>query len=149
MLLAGNQSTAKTRDDDLDYDYSRVVEEVRDVIRSPIFDSHSVILLNAGLHYLESTNFTNYQKTIDGIVDLFKEIQTDAKEIKRAFPGKLIWKSSTSLNKQKLDGKHLQSRRFLTSHVSAKQKSVYIANSRTGQVSLVKIRTTPNSRKKT
>lgn len=93
---------------------------MRDVIKLPIFDTSSVILLNAGLHYLESTNFSNYRHTIDGLVNLFNEIDTKGQEIKRVFPGKMMWKSSTALNKQKLDGKHLHSRRFLTAQVRAK-----------------------------
>ena len=101
-----------------------MVAEVRDVIKMPIFDSSSVILLNAGLHYMESTNFTNYQRTINELIDLFKEIRIEGQDIKRAFPGQLMWKSSTALNKDKLDGKHLHSRRFLTAQVGPKHKAV-------------------------
>lgn len=109
---------AKTADDNLDFNYMRVASEVLDIITKPYFDKNSVILLNAGLHYLESTNFSNYQKTIGSIIRLFEE----TKMVKRAngnplFPGEMIWRTTTALNKQKLDAKHIQARRFLTYQV--------------------------------
>lgn len=96
----------------------RVVSELLDVISKPFFDKNSVILFNAGLHYLESTNFSNYQKTIESLIRLVQE----TKMLKRSdgnllFPGEMIWRTTTALNKQKLDGKHIQARRFLTYQV--------------------------------
>ena len=89
-----------------------------DIITKPFFDKNSAILLNAGLHYLESTNFSNYQKTISSLIRLFDE----TKVVRRAngdglFPGEMIWRTTTALNKHKLDGKHIQGRRFLTYQV--------------------------------
>lgn len=96
----------------------RVASEVLDIITKPFFDKNSAILLNAGLHYLESTNFSNYQKTIASIIRLFDETRM----VRRAngkplFLGEMIWRTTTALNKQKLDGKHIQARRFLTYQV--------------------------------
>ena len=118
MLFAGNISSAKTADDNLDFNFMRVVGELLDVISKPFFDKNSVILFNAGLHYLESTNFSNYQKTIESLIRLVQE----TKMVKRSdgnllFPGEMIWRTTTALNKQKLDGKHIQARRFLTHQV--------------------------------
>jgi hypothetical protein len=111
---------AKSQDDDLDFDDVRVINELDDVISNPIFDQNSVILVNSGLHYLESSNFTNYKKVVDGIILLFQRGNFDVnlgKNVK-VFPGQVIWKTTTSLYKDKLDGKQLQTRRFLTSQVS-------------------------------
>ena len=113
--LKGNVSAAKSTNNDLDFDYMRVAAEVGDVLSRPIFDHDSVLLFNAGLHYLESTNFTSYQKTIDAVIRLVQDLRA-ASGI-RSFPGSFIWKTSTALNKQKLDGKHMTSRRFLTFQV--------------------------------
>ena len=118
MFVVGNISAAKDADDNLDFNFMRVVSELLDVISKPFFDKNSVILFNAGLHYLESTNFSNYRKTIESLIRLFQE----TKMVKRAngnllFPGEMIWRTTTALNKQKLDGKHLQARRFLTYQV--------------------------------
>ena len=38
-------------------------------------DENSVILLNHGLRFATSTNFSTYREVIDGIVDLFKETE--------------------------------------------------------------------------
>ncbi|XP_073248313.1 uncharacterized protein [Porites lutea] len=113
--LKGNLTAAKIADDNLDFSYLRVASEVLDIITKPFFDKNSAILLNAGLHYLESTNFSNYQKTISSLIRLFDE----TKVVRRAngdglFPGEMIWRTTTALNKHKLDGKHIQGRRFLT-----------------------------------
>ena len=118
LFAAGNVTVAKNADDNLDFNFMRVASEVLDVISKPFFDKNSAILLNAGLHYLESTNFSNYQKTISSLIRLFQE----AKMVTRAdgnllFPGEMIWRTTTALNKQKLDGKHIQARRFLTYQV--------------------------------
>lgn len=118
LSAAGNITVAKNADDNLDFSFMRVASEVLDVISKPFFDKNSVILLNAGLHYLESTNFSNYQKTIGSLIRLFQE----TKMVTRAngnllFPGEMIWRTTTALNKQKLDGKHIQARRFLTYQV--------------------------------
>ena len=118
FFFSGNLSVAKTADDNLDFNYMRVASEVLDIITKPFFDKNSAILLNAGLHYLESTNFSNYQKTIASIIRLFDETRM----VRRAngkplFLGEMIWRTTTALNKQKLDGKHIQARRFLTYQV--------------------------------
>lgn len=118
IFLSGNVSVAKSADDNLDFNFMRVASEVLDIISKPFFDKNSVILLNAGLHYLESTNFSNYQKTVGSLIRLFQE----TKMVTRAngnllFPGEMIWRTTTALNKHKLDGKHIQARRFLTYQV--------------------------------
>ncbi|XP_068729808.1 uncharacterized protein [Montipora capricornis] len=113
--LKGNLSAAKIADDHLDFSYMRVASEVLDIISKPLFDKNSAILLNAGLHYLESTNFSNYQKTVDSLIRLFDETRMVRRANgKSLFPGEMIWRTTTALNKQKLDAKHIQARRFLT-----------------------------------
>lgn len=118
LFAAGNETVAKNADDNLDFNFLRVASEVLDVISKSFFDKNSVILLNAGLHYLESTNFSNYQKTISSLIRLFQETKMVAKaDGNLLFPGEMIWKTTTALNKEKLDGKHIQARRFLTYQV--------------------------------
>ncbi|XP_020618367.1 uncharacterized protein LOC110056247 isoform X1 [Orbicella faveolata] len=113
--LKGNITAAKNADDNLDFNFMRVASEVLDVISKPFFDKNSVILLNAGLHYLESTNFSNYQETVGSLIRLFEETKmVTTANGNLLFPGEMIWRSTTALNKQKLDGRHIQARRFLT-----------------------------------
>ncbi|KAK3713715.1 hypothetical protein QZH41_020709, partial [Actinostola sp. cb2023] len=103
--LQGNLSEAKSQNDDLDFDDVRVLSELEEVIRHPIFDQNSAMLINAGLHYLESSNFTNYQKVVNGIIRLFerKNVQAPLWKDMKVFPGQVIWKTTTSLHKEKLD----------------------------------------------
>lgn len=118
LFAAGNETVAKNADDNLDFNFLRVASEVLDVISKSFFDKNSVILLNAGLHYLESTNFSNYQKTISSLIRLFQETKMVTRpDGNLLFPGEMIWKTTTALNKEKLDGKHIQARRFLTYQV--------------------------------
>ena len=143
LFAAGNITVAKNADDNLDFSFMRVASEVLDVISKPFFDKNSVILLNAGLHYLESTNFSNYQKTIGSLIRLFQETKmVTTANGNLLFPGEMIWRTTTALNKQKLDGKHIQARRFLTYQVcsvlseifptvnSAKRGSTFNANAK-------------------
>ena len=60
--------------DGLDFDYKIIINNVKNLIERPELDStDSAILLNFGLHFVESTNFSNYRNLIDGLVELFKE----------------------------------------------------------------------------
>ena len=53
---------------------TRVLDAIAKVIHLPqMNDEKSVIILNHGLHFITSTNFSTYRQVIDGIVDLFKE----------------------------------------------------------------------------
>lgn len=118
LFAAGNITAAKNADDNLDFNFMRVASEVLDVISKPFFDKNSVILLNAGLHYLESTNFSNYQETVGSLIRLFEETKmVTTANGNLLFPGEMIWRSTTALNKQKVDGRHIQARRFLTYQV--------------------------------
>ena len=118
LFVAGNITVAKNADDNLDFNFTRVASEVLDVISKPFFDKNSVILLNAGLHYLESTNFSNYQKTIGSLIRLFEETKmVTTANGNLLFPGEMVWRSTTTLNKQKVDRKHIQAKRFLTYQV--------------------------------
>ncbi|XP_032221806.2 uncharacterized protein LOC5520721 isoform X4 [Nematostella vectensis] len=80
-------------------------------------DSNGVMLLNLGLHYVENTNFTNYQRLITGVIDVLKNgktMEVNGKTERRRFEGMLIWKTTTAINRQKYTHNHLDSRRFLT-----------------------------------
>ena len=80
-------------------------------------DESSVLILNLGLHYMESIKFFDYQILMRAVVDLLKE-----KEITGSlkYKTRVIWKTSTSISKEKDTGAQLRSdrRRFLTLAVS-------------------------------
>ena len=99
----------------LDFDYKQIVVDLRKQLEDPTMDEHSVLLINLGLHYVDSTNFSNYQKLLDGILNLFNEkIQgEDGKEILK-HRARIIWKTSTAVSKEKDTDSQLYSdrRRF-------------------------------------
>jgi len=81
-------------------------------------DEKSVIILNHGLHFITSTNFSTYRQVIDGIVDLFKATKVNEKGgIELKFKGKMIWKTNAAIHRERLRSPHNHKRRFLTRQV--------------------------------
>lgn len=101
-----NTSRAKIENDDKDFNVTRILEEVARLVQNPAFNRpDSVLFINFGLHFTESTTFQAYKILISGIISLLRN--------KVFYTGKVLWRTTTSLNKHKLGGKHDQSRRFL------------------------------------
>ena len=98
---------------------TRVLQAIANVIHSPhMNDKNSVILLNHGLHFITSTNFSTYRVVIDRIVDLFKETKkSDQGEEEIKFKGKMIWKTNAAIHRERLRLPHHHKRRFLTRQV--------------------------------
>ena len=98
---------------------TRVLEAIANVIHSPhMNDKNSVILLNHGLHFITSTNFSTYRVVIDRIVDLFKGTKkNDQGEEELKFKGKMIWKTNAAIHRERLRLPHHHKRRFLTRQV--------------------------------
>lgn len=106
-----NTTRAKFENDDKDFNVSRIVDEVNQIIYYPsVNKSGSILFMNFGLHFSESTTFSNYKSLITELLKLLKR--------KDFYKGKIIWRTTTSLNQHKLGGKHQHSRRFLTHQVS-------------------------------
>ncbi|XP_012555841.3 uncharacterized protein LOC100208485 [Hydra vulgaris] len=99
-----NNSIEKTLWDNNDFQVSKVIDELKQVLYHPSMDEKSVLLLNYGLHYTEATNYTNFQNLIREIIKLGKTVRC-----------KLVWRTSTSLNRHKYSMPNLHSRRFMTS----------------------------------
>ncbi|XP_066925197.1 uncharacterized protein [Clytia hemisphaerica] len=101
-----NTTIEKTTWDDLDYNVNRTVAELRQVLLHPGMQSReSVLLLNYGLHFTESLNYTNYKTAIESVIDV----------LKREAYCHVVWRTTTSLNRHKYSQPNLHSRRFMTS----------------------------------
>lgn len=102
----------------LDFDPSRVLQELSEVLYLPEMDEHSVIILNCGLHYVSALKFAIYRKLIDDIINLFKEtwVNQDG-AVERKFKGKLIWKTTTAIHRERFLYHNHPSPRFLTLQV--------------------------------
>ena len=93
----------KTQDDDLDFSPIKVLDPIRKVLSRPeMQQKDSVLLLNLGLHYPYTLSFTTYQEVIADLIKILKDTQIDSKG-KRVpkYNAKIIWKSTTAINKHK------------------------------------------------
>lgn len=108
-----NVTAAKRQFDNLDYNNERVLENFRRIVYDPQMDENSAIILNFGLHFVESTNFTNYKKLIVGLVRVLKN-DLISNGTKRIYRGTVIWKATTAINKEKASNTHLGHKRFIT-----------------------------------
>lgn len=117
-----NVTVAKKENDNFDYDNERVLQSFRRVVHDPQMDENSAIIINFGLHFVESANFTSYKKLINGLVKLLKEGEQDltSNVTRPKFKGTVIWKTTTAINKEKASNIHLAHKRFITQQVNYK-----------------------------
>ena len=111
-----NISIAKTLRDNDDFTVRRILNEFKSAINdSSLNNGRRVIIVNFGLHFVESTNFSNYQRLVE---DFAKVVTERDDKGERKIKGKVIWKTTTAINKERADHLHLHWRRFLTNYVS-------------------------------
>lgn len=102
-----------------DFEPSRVLQELKDVIYLPEMDENSVIILNCGLHYVSALKFAIYRKLIDDVIDMFKETwKNEDGVVELKFKGKMIWKTTTAIHRERFLYHDHPSPRFLTLQVS-------------------------------
>ena len=96
---------------DFDFRPEKVLNAIRDVLHTTdLQQPSSVLLLNLGLHYPYSLNFTTFQKVLGMVINLLKETK---------YKAKVIWKSTTAIFKHKGTKFNPTDKRFLTPQVSA------------------------------
>jgi hypothetical protein len=100
--------------DDLDFEPKRIMHDIKETLDKPEMDENSVFVFNLGLHYLMDISYASYQEFMRGVVAQIKESRH------RGFKGKVIWKTTTSLSKEKDTDEFLFSdrKRFLNTPVS-------------------------------
>lgn len=117
-----NLTRARLENDDKDFSNRRVLSEIIHAVSQPFMDSEkSGLILNLGLHYVHTINFSTYMVLIDKTIRLLNERFKVNKNSWR-FRGKLIWKTTTAINKEKYgdprtNARHSTSIRFLTYQV--------------------------------
>lgn len=100
--------------DNKDFEPQQVIDHIRGVLKRPEMNSENcAMILNLGLHYIESTSFTNYKILLNGVLDLLNERNAETGEMK--YKTRVIWKTTTSMNKEKDIGSRLNAdwQRFL------------------------------------
>ena len=116
-----NEQQSRTKNDNLDFRAEEVLKAIRSVLNTTeLQQPSSVLLLNLGLHYPVSVNFTTFQKVIGQVINLLKETQVDlqGREVLK-YKAKIIWKSTTALCKHKRKKFNPTDSRFLTPQVCA------------------------------
>lgn len=86
--------------DDLDFQPNKVIGYIVDVLLNPDMQREdSVLLLNIGIHYPISINFTTYQRLINDVISTLGETEIDQSRGKGVLKHrvKVIWKSSTAV----------------------------------------------------
>ena len=110
-----SESEGKKRNDDNDFRPKIILNSIRDVLRRPDMKSNgSVLVLNLGLHYPASINFTTYQELIRDVITLLKARKQDLGN-----SAKVVWKTTTAMHKEncKQANKNSQNWRFFTPQV--------------------------------
>ncbi|KAL9952516.1 hypothetical protein ACROYT_G039784 [Oculina patagonica] len=99
--------------DDKDFDHQQVLDLIRGVLENPDMSENSVMILNLGLHYIESISLEGYQRLMNGVVDLLNERDANTGDLK--YKTRVIWRTTTSMCKEKDIGSRLRSdwQRFL------------------------------------
>ena len=119
-----SEQESRETNDDLDFMPGKVLETIRNVLKTTeLQQPTSVLLLNLGLHYPVSVNFTTFQRIIGDVINVLKEteINSQGKEVPK-YKAKVIWKSTTALCKHKGRIPHTTDSRFLTTQVCTQFK---------------------------
>ena len=102
-----------------DFSIDRIMSELNEALSDPRMNKNSAIIINMGLHYIQGINFTSYKKLIHRTIGLCHA----HKDKPDGFHGKLIWKTTTALFKERYGdpstgARHAKGLRFLTVPVS-------------------------------
>ncbi|XP_031560250.1 uncharacterized protein LOC116296382 [Actinia tenebrosa] len=110
-----NSTIEKNRRNFMDIDHERIIQELKTVLYRPeVNESKSVLVLNFGLHFVASINFTSYKRLVNKTIDLLAETLQDDGISRRRFQGNVVWKSTSAINRYKLQNPFYQGRRFMT-----------------------------------
>lgn len=85
--------------DDMDFEPQQILVHIREVLERPEMNENSAMILNLGLHYMESTSLANYRILLKGVIDLLNERNKGNGELR--YKTRVIWKTTTSMNKEK------------------------------------------------
>ena len=105
----------RKENDDLDFRPEFVIENIHKALKSSEMQTEgSLMILNIGLHYPQSVNFTAFQGLIRKLIHSLKK-REENKVDQRA---KIIWKTTTSIHREHFEKNNVTSRRFITAKVS-------------------------------
>ena len=59
--------------DDMDFEPQQILDHIREVLERLEMNENNAMILNLGLHYMESTSLANYRILLKGVIDLLNE----------------------------------------------------------------------------
>ena len=81
--------------DNKDFNPQQVIDLVRKVLEKPEMNENSAMVLNLGLHYIESTSLANYRHLLNGVRDLLNEGNAETGDLKHK--AHIIWRRGMCL----------------------------------------------------
>jgi hypothetical protein len=107
-----NITLGRILNDDCDFRPEIVLDSLRSVLSANVMkSSQSLLLLNFGLHYPISINFTTFQTLIDNVIKMLND---------RKKGPRVIWKTTTAMHKENADPpRNITHFRFSTEQVGA------------------------------
>ena len=95
-LQGENEALGKQISDNFDFRPEIILKSIQNALQSSnMRRNDSVLVLNLGLHYAMSINFTTYQELIKNVIRLVKN------RGEFGCRAKVIWKTSTAIHKEK------------------------------------------------
>lgn len=89
-----NITLGRLQNDGFDFRPEIVLNSLRSVLHhNAMKNPHSLLLLNFGLHYPISVNFTTFQKLIDDVIVMLKDHD-------RELGPTVVWKTTTAMHKE-------------------------------------------------
>ena len=105
----------ENENDDFDFRPEIVIENIHKVLKSSEMQKEgSLMILNNGLHYPTSVNFTAYQGLIRNLIYSLRKTEKN----KVDYHAKITWKTTTSIHRETHKIKNVTSWTFFTAQVS-------------------------------
>ena len=100
----------------MDFNEELVISGIRDVLSRPEMNTpDSLLVLNLGVHFIKTINFSSYQRLLDGVIRMLKETErTSSGETVPKYQTKFIWKTFTALHKEHVKTRQSANYRFFT-----------------------------------
>ena len=110
--LPNEASKLKRSNDDHDFRPNIILEAIRNVLRDNTMKGpQSLFVLNLGIHYTLTINFTTYQRLIDDVIEILLD-----RELGLGSRAKVVWKTTTSTDTER-HKVHRTKERFYTGQV--------------------------------
>ena len=109
-----NEALGKKLTDNFDFRPNIILDSIKNVLRNTrMKNPQSLLVLNLGLHYPPTINFTTFQNLIDDVI-----VTLSDREKRLGSNARVIWKTTTSIRKENATPpRNRTAKRFFTEQV--------------------------------